>query len=255
MKVVIIEDEYAAAKNLTAILQDINPGIEIQAILESVEEAVGWFSVDKTPDLAFFDIQLADDSAFNIFNKVKINCPIIFTTAYNQYAVKAFKVNSIDYILKPVNREAVRFALNKFLNLKNSISSMNEKKIINMLSDLKSESKKSFKKTFLVHYKDRMIPVDVNVFAYFFIDYGIVYGMTYEKKKYVIDQKLELLQEQLDPESFFRANRQYIVSRKAIKDVGKYFSGKFSLNVRPESPDKIIISKARAPEIKKWLEE
>lgn len=254
MNIVIIEDEYAAAKNLVAILQEINPDIRIMSVIESVSDAVKWFGDGNNPDLAFFDIQLADDNAFQIFKKAKVNCPVVFTTAYNQYAIKAFKVNSIDYILKPVNRDAVRFALNKFLNLRDTVSSMNERKILSMLSDMITERTKRYKKTFLVHYKDRMIPVDVSEFAYFFIENGIVYGMTGDKR-YVIDQKLELLEEQLDPGKFFRANRQFIVSRKSIKDVGKYFSGKFSLNVKPEAPEKIVVSKARAPEIRKWLEE
>lgn len=254
MKVIIIEDEHAAAKNLTAILKELNESIEVTKVLESVSESIEWIKNNPQPDLAFCDIQLSDASIFDIFKSCKVEFPVIFTTAYSQYALKAFKVNSIDYILKPVNKDDVRFALQKFDNLARQSQSQREERIMSLLQELQSKNTGNYKKSFLVHYKDRLIPIEVRDFAYFFIEYGSIYGVTREKKKYVIDQKLELLEEQLNPEQFFRANRQYIVSRDAIQEVNKYFNSKLSLIVSPSPPEKITISKAKASEFKNWLE-
>ncbi|MDZ7743263.1 MAG: LytTR family DNA-binding domain-containing protein [Bacteroidota bacterium] len=253
MKVLIAEDEYAAAKNLIAILGEIDESIEVLNVLESVSECVDYFNSSAKPDLAFFDIQLSDDIVFKVFDKCEVNCPVIFTTAYNQYAVRAFKVNSIDYILKPVNKDAVAHALDKFKSMRSIALNFSGEQILDILKEMRSMNRGSYRQSFLVQYKDRLIPLVVEDFAYFCIENGIVFGMTHEKKKHILDQKLESLVEELDPDKFFRANRQFIVSREAIRDLNIYFNGKLVLNVHPAPAEKIIVSKLKAPELKKWL--
>lgn len=254
MKTIIVEDEYAAAKNLAAILQEIQPDIEILAVLESVSEATEWICSNPAPDLGFFDVQLSDKSVFHVFENCEVKFPVIFTTAYSQYAIKAFKVNSLDYILKPVNKEDVEFALEKYTNLKLQSQEQNEDKIFSMLRDMQKHFPGNYKRSLLVHYKDRLIPIDTQSIAFFSIEEGTVYVYTKDNKKFPISQNLESLEKQLDPALFFRANRQYIVSRNAIKEVNQYFNNKLSLHTQPASKEKIIISKARVPELKTWLE-
>ncbi len=255
MKVIIVEDEHGAGKNLTAVLQEVIPNVEILALLESVSETVEWIKSNPQPDLGFFDIHLSDNNAFEIFNQCTVNFPVIFTTAYDEYAINAFKVNCIDYILKPVNVSAVKFAFEKFLNLETIKRNITEEKILSILKEIRKRNSKHYKKSFLVTYKDRLLPVRVNKFAYFFIENTIVYGVTRDKKKYIIDQNLDTIESQLDPDLFFRANRQFIVAKSSIKELSLYFNGKLSVKVIPPPPEKIIVSKAKSTSLKKWLAE
>lgn len=255
MKVIIVEDEFGASQNLIAVLRELEPQCEILAVLESVADTVRWIKNNPPPDLAFIDIQLSDEIAFNIFKKSEVKFPVIFITAYNNYAIRAFKVNSIDYILKPVNIKSVGFAVNKFKELNKKNNSLREEKIFKLLQEMKTTQEKRYKRSFLVHYKDRLLPKEVSDFAYFFIENDIVYGTTRDKQKYILNQKLENIEHQVDPDLFLRVNRQFIISRKAIKEINLYFNGRFSLKVVPASPSPIIISKARSSALKKWLED
>lgn len=255
MRIIIVEDEHAAAENLKAIIKNVLPDIRILDTLESVEETIKWLNNNTHPDLAFFDIKLADGYSFEIFEKTDIFFPVIFTTAYNEYAIKAFKVNSIDYILKPVNQEDVQKAIHKFINLSN-IKWSQGNEFIRLLHEIKNSSQeKIYKKAFLVHYKDKMIPLKTTEIAFFYIDSGNVYGYTFDNHKYIMEQKLENIEEQISPDSFYRVNRQFIVSRNAIKEVNFYFNGRLVLKTNPSTPEKVIISKARAGKFKSWLGE
>ncbi len=254
MRIIIVEDEFGAAQNMLAVINEVDSGINIEAVLESVEATVNWINNNPKPDLGFFDIQLADDNVFRVFERTKVNFPVVFTTAYNEYAIQAFKVNSIDYILKPVSNDSVRFAINKYHNLKNFSKGFGENKLDKILKKIKGLEHRNYKRSFLVHYKDQLLPVEVEAIAYFYIGFGTVYGVTKDKKRYVLNQNLDDLEHLLDPEIFFRANRQLIVSRKAIKEINLYFNGRLSLKILPEFSEQIIISKARVPELKKWLD-
>ena len=251
MNVLIIEDETAAAVNLKSILRSVMPDCNVIDVLESIEESVDFFN-DKsqpTPDLVFMDIHLADGESFRIFDSVDIQAPIIFTTAYDEYALRAFKVNSIDYILKPIKAEDLRHAIDKFTLL----SGMERNDYKSRVNTMIESSKRDSQRVFLVHYKDKIIPLSIDDVAVFYTSNEKVSAHTYSGERYVIDRTLEVLQSLLPDNEFFRANRQFIVARKAVKDIAVWFGSRLSLNLSIETPEKIIISKARVPEFKQWL--
>ena len=249
-KVVIVEDETAAAVNLRSMLKTIVPDVEVLTVLESVEEAVEYFSAEVEADVVFMDIHLADGDSFRIFHSVDINAPIIFTTAYDEYALEAFKVNSIDYLLKPFKEEELRRAIDKLRRLTNVEHNEQREKRNRMAAEvLNSEMQ-----TLLVRYKDKIIPVSVEDVAFFYTSSERVTLTTLAGDSYVVDKTLEALGQQLSPQMFFRANRQFIISRKAVKDIVVWFGSRLSPNLVVDIPERIIISKARVPEFKQWLQ-
>lgn len=254
MKVLIVEDEQSVAKNLCDILLEINPDIEIIAILETVKSTVEWIeSNTQLPDLGFFDIKIADGNSFEIFEQTRVSFPIIFTTAFDEYALKAFKVNSIDYILKPIKKSALKIALDKYETLY-SYASKHET-LLKAIQEIKHNQQKRYKKNFLVYLKDKILPISIESIAYFYLDKHAVFCITHKNEKYFIDQSLERIQAQVNPEDFFRASRQFLVSRKAIKSVALFFNRKLKLDVTPFFKQEIIISKLNAAKFKKWLTE
>ncbi len=250
MRVVILEDEKTAAENLKYLLTEIDQSIYVESVLDTVSGAVDYFSKDHDCELAFFDIHLADGNSFEIFDKVQINVPLIFTTAYDEYALKAFKVNSVDYLLKPIDEEELAEAIDKFKSSKHNYQLTDELRQI--LKNLNQPSKK-FKSSFLVPFRDMLIPLDVNEIAYFTIDLGITKAITFDNKTYIIDEKMEDIEACLNPDQFFRANRQFIIQKRAIANLTIYFNGKLILNIEPKPAERIIISKAKAPILKSWI--
>ena len=250
MKAVIVEDEIIAVQNLQRLIAQVNSNIEILAVLQSVEDSVEWFSLNPNPDLVFMDIHLSDGASFVIFEKVQIHAPIIFTTAYDEYALKAFEVNSIDYLLKPINSKDLKRAINKFSQL-NKPQNSNEDVIANMLSMFKKE-KEVYKSFFLIPHKDKFIPLSVNDIAYIYSENKAAKIVTFDNRIYYENDSLDKIQQQLDPQKFFRANRQFIVSHKAIKDITMWFDSKLSVNLSVDIPEKIIVSRTRASEFKDW---
>ena len=249
-RVIIVEDETAAVVNLRSMLLNIDPNIEIIATLESVEEAVDFFSSKVEADIVFMDIHLADGDSFRIFRSVDIDIPIIFTTAYDQYALQAFKVNSIDYLLKPFQEEELRHSLEKLERLKT-----NEPTEVATATPLiqHNEVTNNLLQTMLVRYKDRIIPISMEEVAYFYTFSERVTLTTHDGVTYPVDKTLESLSQQLSSKLFFRANRQFIVSRRAVKDVSVWFGSRLSLNLHIEAPERIVIPKARVAEFKQWL--
>ena len=250
MKVVIVEDELVAAQKLERLISQSNDDIQVIAILQSVDESIEWFTLNTAPDLVFMDIHLADGSAFSIFDKVQISCPIIFTTAYDEYALKAFEVNSIDYLLKPINEKSFEHAMNKFRNLA-ATKSYDTDMLANVLAAFK-DTKKVYKSNFLIPHKDKFIPLAVDKIACLYTENKMVKIITSDNQTYTIDSSLEDMYAQLDPAQFFRANRQYIISHNSIKDISIWFGSKLSVNLNVIVPEKIIVSKARVPEFKVW---
>lgn len=247
MRAIIIEDETAAAHNLKVLLTSVRPDIEIIATLESVAESVEWFGHNTAPDLVFMDIHLADGNAFHIFESVEITSPIIFTTAYDQYALEAFRVNSIDYILKPIKQSDLERAVAKFTTLTAPQRADYSRRIETMAKSARS-------KTILVRFKDRLIPIAEKDVAFFHTCNEQVTLTTLDEKTYPVDGTLESINAEYAGDDFFRANRQFIISRNAIKDISVWFGSRLAVNLTVKTPERIIISKARTPEFKGWLQ-
>ncbi|MDT7827504.1 LytTR family DNA-binding domain-containing protein [Pricia sp. S334] len=252
MKVLIIEDELAASDNLAYLLQSIDRNIEVIAVLDSVKASVDFFSKPHEAELVFMDIHLADGISFEIFERTSIDVPVIFTTAYNQYALKAFKFNSIDYLLKPIDKDELADALQQF-KIQNSEKSIDDRQVKGLL-DLIQTERKNYKTTFLVGLRDQLIPLKTDNIAYFRIDTGIVKAITSDNKSYTVDEKLEDIEKELNPENFYRANRQFIIHREAVVNLKAYFNGKLIVEVTPVCDERIVVSKAKASEFKEWME-
>lgn len=251
MKAVIIEDEQSAILNLEFLLKSIDASIQIVATIDTVTDAIDFFQKEKGYDVVFMDIHLADGNSFEIFKEVKPRSPIIFTTAYEQYAIRAFKVNSIDYLLKPIQESELKNAIEKFKQTQSQLPISNQQ--MQGLFNLMQGQKKSYRQSYLVQKGDILTPIASNDFAFFYIQNGIVRGTTIENVSYHLDGKLEDLENELNPKKFYRANRQYLVQRSAIKNLSIYFNGRLIVNAIPEAKEQIIVSKANAPKFKAWL--
>lgn len=249
-KVIIVEDETAAVVNLRSMLATVTGDIDVVAVLESVEESVEYFSKAPSADIVFMDIHLADGDSFRIFRSVEIDIPIIFTTAYNEYALEAFKVNSIDYLLKPYKEEDLRRALDKLHRL--TVSERDAQRVSR--EQVAKEIHSASTQTMLVRYKDKIVPVTMDEVAFFYTCDERVSLKTLRGDSYPVDKSLEALQQQLSDDKFFRANRQFIISRSAVKDIAVWFGNRLALNLVVDTPERIIISKARVPEFKQWLQ-
>ena len=248
MRVVIIEDETAAAQNLTAILHKISPDTEIVATIDTVVESVDFFRTKPALDLVFMDIHLADGASFRIFDSVEVETPIIFTTAYDQYAIEAFKVNSIDYLLKPINEEGVKRAIDKWQRL----TGIERENYNSRISEM-AQKERAEHQVFLVHFRDKIVPLRSQDVAFFHTFEERVTAYCHNGDKYQVDQTLESLQSKLPSSDFFRANRQFILSRKAVKDISVWFGSRLAVNTTIETPERVIVPKARVHEFKAWL--
>jgi len=251
---VIVEDEPATARSLSGVLKKLDDSITVSAILSGVEDSVEWFNhPDNHYDLAFMDIRLSDGLSFEIFKKVKITKPVIFVTAYNDFALQAFKNNGIDYILKPFDETEVELALNKFNSLVPRKEKDNEILKLEQLLAQIEQGRPQFKRSFLVHFRDKLIPLETANIAWFYTANEVVYAQTTDNRQYVIDFTMEQLEQQIDNTQFYRANRQFIVNRKCVTEVAFYFNGRLIVKIKPEAPEHIIVSKARVPDFKIWM--
>ena len=237
-----------AAKTLKKLLGEVSPDTEIVGVLESIEDSVDWISQHPMPDLIFMDIHLADGSSFTIFDRVTVTCPVIFTTAYDEYALKAFEVNSIDYLLKPISKEALERAVAKYHNLGRGLEQQQLEALLKHLG-----TKPKFKSCFLLPERDKLVPLPTSEIAYAYIDTKTVKLVTFDDKTFYMNQTLDDILAQLDPQMFFRANRQFLISRNAVKDVSVWFGNKLAINLTVETPEKVIVSKARVAEFKAWF--
>ena len=248
MKVLIIEDETAAAKNLRSVLKSVTPDAQIVETIDTVVDAVEWFQANPAPDLVFMDIHLSDGESFKIFEKVEVTAPVIFTTAYDQYALKAFQTSGIDYLLKPIQEEEVRRAVDKWRLLTGADKSDYKQKVDTLISEQQTD-----RQSFLVRFRDKLIPVSQSDIAYCYTSEEKVYAFGYNGERYPMEHTLEALQGMLSAKKFYRANRQFIISRDAVVDVSVWFGSRLSVNLKVEIPEKIIVPKARVPEFKQWL--
>lgn len=249
MKVIIVEDEISAHENLIYLLHQIDPSIEIIKVLDGVRSAIEYFRRAEEVDLLFMDVQLGDGIAFEIFESVSISTPIIFTTAFDQYAIRAFKLNSVDYLLKPINKGELENGLAKFRN-QDRKTSLDQ--IQSILEELKGKSRK-YKATFLVDQREYLIPISVKDIAFFYMKSGLVRGATFESKSFLIDRKMEDLETELDPTIFYRINRQFIIHRAAFKKIYYGINGKLSISLIINFEGSIVVSKAKAKHFKNWM--
>jgi DNA-binding LytR/AlgR family response regulator len=252
MKVVIIEDEAFAALRLKKMIQDYNPEIKILAELESVAESVKWFKSNPEPDLIFLDIHLEDDLSFAIFEQVNISSPVIFTTAFDEYAIKAFKLKSIDYLLKPIVHEELAAALKKY----EQFSGLHRNSIdLQSLYNLLTTNEKKYRERFSISVGTKIKIVEALDIAYFFVMDKGVYLRTVQGSTYNIDFTLDKLEEMLNPASFFRINRKYLINITSIANMVAYSRGRIKLELKPKADDEFetIVSIDRSGEFKKWL--
>ncbi|BAP31417.1 two component system response regulator [Chryseobacterium sp. StRB126] len=255
LHIVIIEDEAATARNLEYILKETDPGIEIITTLQSIAEAVEWFETNDTIyDLIFSDIRLSDGLSFEIFSSTKILKPVIFVTAYNDYAIEAFRNNGIDYVLKPFDREEILRTLLKYNTLIASDTNNELSKTKSLLHELQYATKQ-YKKSFLIHYCGRLIPVEAAKINWFYTANEIVYAHLADGRQYVVEFTLEQLERELNPSLFFRANRQFIINKTAVDAVEYFFNGRLLVKVHPLPQEQIIVSKAKAMDFRKWLDQ
>jgi DNA-binding LytR/AlgR family response regulator len=250
MKVVIVEDEKLATERLKMLLHEYDPAVEVSACLESIEETVRYLKQKTHPDLLLLDIHLSDGHSFEIFKQVSYNKPVIFTTAYDSYALDAFKLFSIDYILKPVTLDALAAAMNKFKSLSVSFSATD---LNRLMPEWQSNR---YKKRFLGKVGQRLFFIDTADIAFFQADNKIVYVADKEGNRYVVDHTMERLEEQLDPQHFFRLNRRFIIHINAIEQVKPYYNNRLKLSVKGtcQSED-MVISRDRVADFKLWAEE
>lgn len=251
IKAAIIEDEIPAARLLRDTLLSLRPDWEVQLLPGNIEEAVEWFGQHPHPDILFLDIQLSDGNSFDFLTAVQPSSLIIFTTAYDQYAIRAFTVNSIDYILKPVDEKRLLNAIVKYETLKGK-DYKQENYIGDLIQSLQKQEK-SYRTRFLIAGVDKFWALQVSDIAYFYSENKITFAVTKSGQEHIIDLSLTRLEEQLDPQRFFRANRQVIVCIDAIVHAAPYFNGKIILHVKPPHKDKITVSEEKVSSFKLWL--
>lgn len=252
MNVLIIEDENAAARRLEKLLKEVAPEVEILQHLDSVETSVLWLEQNPQPDLIFLDIHLADGASFDIFEHVKINCPIVFTTAYDEYALQAFKVNAVDYLLKPIKSADLQAALEKYRNLFKPAAPAAD--YARLLETLRQQGEPNYLQRMLIRFGHSLKLVEVSDAAYFYTKNKITFLITRSGgKRYPIDYPLDKLETLLDRRSFFRINRQFIVNVAAIKEMHPYSKSRVKVDLEPPIDLETIVSTERSAEFKKWL--
>lgn len=254
IRAAIIEDEIPAARLLNKMLTELRPDWEILVLPGNVDGAVKWFQNNPHPDILFLDIQLTDGVSFSFIERVNPESMIVFTTAYDEYAVRAFKVNSIDYLLKPIGKEQLTETLEKFEKLTaRYFKKFNQQgEILEILQNITSPSKK-YRTRFLISGDDKLFTLQVDDIAYFYSENKVTFAVTHQNREFIIDLSLDKLCEQLDPDHFFRTNRQTIVSVQSIQKIESYFLGKVIVKVSPPFKDKIIVSREKIGAFKLWL--
>lgn len=247
---VIIEDEYEVAQNLISLLEqnDSFEDINVLAILSSIQDSVGWLLENPAPDLIFMDINLSDGLSFQIFEEIKVKCPIIFTTAYDQYAIKAFKLNSIDYLLKPISRSELNGALEKYK------STYLKQITADDLRSLLPVPGKQYKTRFLVTEGKKMKWIGIDKVAYFYGAGGMVLLISKDGNQNVVSSSLNELEEKLDPLNFLRINRNFLINIESVIEIENYFNNRLIVKLKPTATEPAIVSRPKVAQFKNWLE-
>ncbi|MCZ4407680.1 LytTR family DNA-binding domain-containing protein [Cryomorphaceae bacterium 1068] len=253
IRILIIEDEAPAYRRLDNLLRNQDLDFEIADVIDSISDSVKWLNNHSTPDLIFSDIQLSDGLSFEIYKQVEVHCPIIFTTAFDEYMLNAFQTNGIDYLLKPIQEEELKRSLEKFKRFRLQENADSGKQVEKLLEVLESGESR-FRNRFLVRLGDRLIPVKTEAVAYFCYKDGATEMIQSSGKRYVIDQPLDELEKQLNPNKFFRLNRQFLASEESIGLIHRYFKGKLKVELSPEADDEVIVSREKAAKFKIWMD-
>ncbi|WP_338873362.1 LytTR family DNA-binding domain-containing protein [Spirosoma sp. SC4-14] len=251
MNVVVIEDELLAAKELCNLLASLRPNWTVVATLQSIDETVVWLAQHPAPDLIFSDIQLADGLSFQVFSTVDVTCPVIFCTAFDQYAIRAFEANGIDYLLKPIELNRLALAIKKYENLiaSNTPALPTFQRLLEQLSRPASPT------SLLVYHRDSITPLSVSGILFVHYEEGVVSATTVTGQRYVLSQTLDELEKLLSPHLFFRANRQFIIHRQSVQKGERYFGRKLIVKLTIPTTEPVIISKAKVSEFLNWLQQ
>jgi DNA-binding LytR/AlgR family response regulator len=249
-RILIIEDEAHAAIRLEKLLKEIEPDFELLAIIDSVKGAVDWLTKNPSPDLVMLDIQLGDGMSFEIFKQISIDAFVIFTTAFDQYAIKAFELNSIDYLLKPIDKARLKLSLEKFHQLQHR---SNKDEIALMLEKLDT-LQNNYKKRFIVAAGENLKRIETSEIAYFYSMEKASFLCTFGNRHYAIEYALDALEDLLNPADFFRVNRQYLLHHKAIQSISLFSKSRLKLKLNPEANSEVLVSSTRTPQFRKWLD-
>jgi DNA-binding LytR/AlgR family response regulator len=252
MKILIIEDEELAVKKLQKTLSAVNTSANIVGITDSIKSSVAWLQDNPQPDLILMDIELADGQSFEIFNLTEVKSPVIFTTSYDEFALKAFKVNSIDYLLKPIQKEELQAALAKFEKVKPT--SNTDINIESLVKELQQKLQpKEYRKRFLVKHGQKLVSVEIDEVAYFYSDGRLNFFKTTDNKKFVVDYTMDELEEMLDAEKYFRISRSFYVSVNSIDKIDDYFGNRLILSLKPSVDKEALVSREKVTDFKKWM--
>jgi two-component system, LytTR family, response regulator LytT len=256
MKIFIVEDEELAVKKLQKTLQGIDANLEVTGTADSIAAAVEWLQTHDRPDLILMDIELADGQSFEIFNLIEVKSPVIFTTSYDEYALKAFKVNSVDYLLKPIQKDELAAAISKFQQMKENFQGgkNTDEQISSLVKELQQTlHQKDFRKRFLVKHAQKLISIEVDRIAYFFSDDRLNFFKSTDDKKYVLDYTMDEIEQMVDPEQFFRISRAFIVSIKSIDQIQEYFGNRLKLNLKPTIDKEALVSREKVASFKDFM--
>lgn len=252
MRVLIIEDEQPAARRLTTLLKELDAAHEILEVVDSVEDAVAWLKVMPAPNLIFMDIELADGKSFEIFKQVAIHSPVVFATAYDQYAIDAFKVNGFDYLLKPIDPKLLAETMDRLAVQQKQQSLPDFSNLEELIQN--SKAKKEYKERFLIKVGEQLKYVPIDKIAYFYSDASTPYLQTKEGRSYIVDFSLDELNTMLNPKEFFRISRKFIVHHSAIVEISSWFNGRLKITLHPETTLETLVSRERVKEFKAWLD-
>ncbi|MFT3679883.1 MAG: LytTR family DNA-binding domain-containing protein [Ferruginibacter sp.] len=251
MKILIVEDEELAVKKLQKTLAAVDSTAEIIGTTDSIKSTAEWLQDNAAPDLILMDIELADGQSFEIFNLTEVKSPVIFTTSYDEYALKAFKVNSVDYLLKPIQKEELEAALNKFKKMKAAAADINLDSLVKELQQ--KLQPKEFRKRFLVKHAQKLVSIEIDEIAYFFSDGRLNFFKTTDNRKFVVDYTMDELDDMLDPEKYFRISRSFYVSINSIEKIDDYFGNRLILSLKPALDKEALVSREKVTEFKKWM--
>ena len=257
MKILIVEDEDLAVKKIRKTLHEVDASADVVGVTDSITATVDWLESNPWPDLILMDIELSDGQSFEIFSRIQVKSAVVFTTSYDEYALKAFKVNSIDYLLKPIQKEDLEAALEKYKKMKQIYASGGGNGSFNMDSLVKELQErlqpKEYRKRFLVKHGQKLVSIELDEIAYFFSDGRLNFFKTDDNRKFVVDYTMDELEDMLDPQKYFRISRSFYVSVRCISQIHDYFGNRLLLHLKPALDKESIVSREKVSDFKKWM--